>query len=176
MILLLLGLALVLATSSFLLASSGSGREDEDRNSRSSSNLQLIGEIAGSVSVSGLGEVWLTIFIDELSILAQLEVIDSISEGQYRLSIVSIAAPAGELGTVSSNLLPLISQEKRSAEFRSKKEATNRIIQLFDDLGIAISPESLKSIPYAVACGWRNPTECQLLVKKILEGKKYEDT
>jgi len=177
MILLLLGLALVLATSSSLLAANGSGREDEDRDeTRSSSNPQLMGEIAGSVSVTGLGDVWITILIDELSILAQLEVIESTSEEGYRFSIVSIAAPLGELGAVSPHLIPFIAQEKRVTEFSTKKEATNKIIQLFDDLGITISQESIKSIPYVISCGWRNPTECQQLVKNILEGKNCGDS
>jgi hypothetical protein len=172
MVLLLLGLALVLATSSSLLASSGSGREDEDQdNSRSSSMPQLRGEIAGSVSITSDGEVWLTVFIDEFSVLAQLEVIDILNEEGFRLSIVALAAQDGEFGAVSEHIMPLTAKEKRVIEFKTQLEAIENINQLFDDLGIPISKESIKSIPYAVSCGWKTPAKCREIVEQILDGR-----
>jgi hypothetical protein len=172
MILLLLGLAIVLATSSSLLAANGSGREDEDRDeTRSSSNVpQPSGEIAGSVSVTGTGEVWLSILMDELAILAQLEIIEMSQAPGYKMSIAAVAAPAGEFGEVSPHLKPLMAQEKRVIEFSSEVQATSKIIQMFEDIGIVLSEETMKSIPYAVSCGWRSPAECQQFVKGLLDG------
>jgi len=171
MILLLFGLALVLATSSSLLPGSDSGREGEDRDeSRSSLPTDVSGEIAGSVSVTSAGHVWLTTFIDELSILAQIEVILKESVCWYRFSIAAITAPAGEFEAVSSHLIPLIAQEKRVIEFKTKKEAIHKIEQLVSEVGIVLSEESAKSIPYAVSCGWRPPSEFNQIVKQLMGG------
>ena len=170
MALLLLGLAFLLATSSSLLASSGAGREDEDQDdSRSSSMPQFTGEVAGSVSITSEGEVWLTVLIDEFSVLAQLEVIDISNEEGFRLSIAALSAPEGEFGAVSMHLMPLIAKEKRVIEFKTQSEAIDNINQLFDDLGIPISKETIKSIPYAISCGWRTPAKCKEIVEQILE-------
>ena len=175
-ILLLLGLALVLATSSSLLARSGSGREDEDRDdSRPSTDKQLCGEIAGSVSVTSTGEVWITILIDELSMLAKLEVIDRSQLEGYQLSIAAVAAPAGEFGEVSQRLKPLLAQEQRIIEFESQKQAVTKITQMFDDMGIVLSEETTKSIPYAISCSWRTPKECQRFVNKLLNETKCNE-
>jgi len=170
MILLLFGLALVLATSSSLLPGSDSGREGEDRDESRSLSPTVFGEIAGSVSVTSDGDVWLTTFIDELSILAQIEVIPKESVCWYRFSISAIAAPAGEFGAVSSQLIPLIAQEKRVIEFKTKKEAIHKIEQLVSEVGIVLSEESAKSIPYAVSCGWRPPSEFNQIVKQLMGG------
>jgi hypothetical protein len=170
MILLLFGLALVLATSSSLLPGSDSGREGEDRDESRSLSPTDFGEIAGSVSVTSDGDVWLTTFIDELSILAQIEVIPKESVCWYRFSISAIAAPAGEFGAVSSHLIPLIAQEKRVIEFKTKKEAIHKIEQLVSEVGIVLSEESAKSIPYAVSCGWRPPSEFNQIVKQLMGG------
>jgi hypothetical protein len=171
MILILLGLAIVLATSSSLLAGSASGREGENRDeSRSSSPPDVSGEIAGSVSVTSAGDVWLTTFIDDLSILAQIEVITKESVDRYRFSIVAVATPAGEFGAVSPHLIPIITQENRVIEFKTKKEAIHKIEQLVGKMGIVLSEQSAKSIPYAVSCGWRPPSEFNQIVKQLMGG------
>jgi hypothetical protein len=66
--------------------------------------------------------------------------------------------------------------KKNVAEFSTEIEATNKIIQLFDDIGLTISKESLQSVPCAVSCGWRTPEECQSFVESQLKEKERKDT
>jgi hypothetical protein len=176
MILLLLGLALVLATSSSLLACIGSGGEDEDRaDSRSSSNPIVKGEIAGSISLTGAGEIWLTILADELLILGQLEVIEQENVLGYRLSINSITAPAGEFGAVSPQLKPFVAKEMRVIVCNSQEQAVENVMRMCNEVGIVLSNETMASIPYAIACGWRSPEECAQFVREMLKEHKNRE-
>ncbi|MBC8200806.1 MAG: hypothetical protein H8E86_02075 [Planctomycetes bacterium] len=176
MVLLLLGLALVLATSSSLLASSGSWGEDEDRDdSRSTSNPTLKGEVAGSVTVTRAGEIWLTILVDELTLHAQLEVIRHEGAKGFRLSIHSIASPAGEFGAVSPQLKPFMAQEMRVIEFYSEEQATQSVISMLSEVGIVLSDETMASIPYAISSGWRSPSDCEQFVRELLQEHKNKE-
>jgi hypothetical protein len=176
MILLLLGLALVLATSSSLLASPSSGGEDEDQDgSGSSSNPIIKGEIAGSVSVTGEGEIWFTILADEILMLAQLEVIEQGNEKGFRLSINSIAAPAGEFGAVSPQLKPFMAQEMHVMEFYSQEQAVENVVRMLNEVGIVLSNETMASIPYAISYGWRSPEECEQFVRELLHENKNKE-
>lgn len=46
---------------------------------------------------------------------------------------------------------------------------SSKIIQLFDNLGVVISKDSLLSIPYAISCGWKTPDDCHRIVTQMLE-------
>ncbi|MBT4523599.1 MAG: hypothetical protein HOI88_05450 [Phycisphaerae bacterium] len=171
MVLLLFGLAFLLATSSSLLVDSRTGGEDRGRDEDRSLSVNQSGEISGSVSITASGELWLTVFIDELSILAQIEVITNQSEGmRYRFSVSAISSPDGTLSQVSSHVLQPASEENRFTEFSSQNDAANNLIRLFDEMGIAISIESLKSIPYAITCAWKSPEECQQFIEDLING------
>ncbi len=178
MIILLLVLVLLLASSSSLLASSSAGGEDMGRDSsQPETGLNLGGEIAGSVSVSSKGELWLTTLIDEFAILARVDIVkDGLVAPKYRLCVTAVDSPSGDFGEVSSSLKPILAQGKHVAEFNSELDATNKIIQLFDDLGIPLSKESLKSIPFAISCGWREPDECIRFIESLLKERDQENS
>ena len=170
MILLFLGLALVPTMGSSLLDSS-SGREDEERDfSRSSNGLTAAGQISGSCSLTANGDFWLTILIDDFSILAKIDVIDDDSKDPYyRFSLSAIEYPEGSACCFSPQLLPHAIGQKRIVEFKDSEDATSKILEMFKSLGIAITDESLKSIPYAITCGWRSPKECRKIVKRLIK-------
>lgn len=178
MIILLLVLVLLLASSSSLLASSSAGGEDKGRDSsQPETGLDLGGEIAGSVSVTSEGELWLTTFIDEFAILARIDIVqDGLVAPKYRVCVTAVDSPSGGFGEVSSSLKPHLAQGKHVTEFSSELDAKNKIIQLFDDLGIAISKASLKSIPFAISCGWREPDECKRFIDSLLKEKDKKDS
>lgn len=172
MILLFLGLAYVLAKGTSLLVDYDSMRgEDEDRDeSRFFNKTPYEGEIAGSCSVTTEGDVWLTIFIDEISVFAKLEVIErNVDPAFYRFSIIEFEYPKGTAGCTSPHILPLTAGNNRMVEFRDPVDASNKIIQMFDKMGIVIRQESLKSIPYAIYCGWRSPDECKNIVANLIK-------
>jgi hypothetical protein len=178
MLILLLVLVLLLVSSSSLLASSSAGGEDMGGDSSQPEiGLNLGGEIAGSVSVSSDGELWLTTFIDEFSILARVDIVqDGKVALKYRLCVTAVDSPSGDFGEISSSLKPYFAQGKHITEFNSELDAANKIIKLFDDLGIALSKESLKSIPFAISCGWREPNECKRFIDSLLKEKDQEDS
>ena len=172
MILLLLGLAIVLTTSSSLFVALSSKREGKSGNfdSHFSNKAPSAGEISGSISITSCGDMWLMVLIDELSIIAKLDIVevDHCLNG-YRLSIAAIESPSGSSDGVSPNLLPLAASESRAVQFTSPDEASSKIIQLFDNLGVVISKDSLLSIPYAISCGWKTPDDCHRIVTQMLE-------
>ncbi len=168
MVLLLLGLAFVLATSSSLLATSGSGRGDNGGNSQPTpDDFPDPGEISGSISLSALGELWLTTYVDMLSILSKIEVVDvACCSLEYKLRIVGIATLDEELAKVFD-----IEEEDSNLEiqFRTPEEATEKLVAMVKALGIGITEESLRAIPCAVHCGWRSPEDCKNFIQNTLE-------
>ena len=167
-ILLLLGLAILLATGSSLLATSGSGREDNgDQNSPSASECPSQGEISGSASVTDSGELWLTIYIDQLSILAKIEVVDGKNESsRYKFSVASIDFHHESPQMNTPDKLP---EGPLEAQFETPDEAVSTLVSMFQKNGIVFTDASKQSIPFAVHCGWRSPKECKDFVQQLLE-------
>ncbi len=168
MVLLLLGLAFLLATSSSLLATSGSGRGDKGGSIPPVNNdYPEHGEISGSVSVTSLGELWLTIFVDNFSILAQIDVVDDTNgELSYKFSIAGIAELVDK--TEGSKLKDK-SQTRPEVLFKTPEEATERLTALVKSLGIELSKASLCSAPFAVQNGWHPPEECYAIIQSLIE-------
>jgi hypothetical protein len=164
--LLLLGLALVLTTSSSLLVTSGSGREGNGEKKLSDGTLEP-GEISGSMSLTTNGDLWLTIFVDSYSILAAIEVVEvEGSSFEYKFSVAGIA----EL-TESSESSKTQSHSETPPEilFSTPEEASERLVQLIRGMGIELTPESIRSVPFAVKSGWRSPEKCIQFVKKLID-------
>ena len=170
MILLLLGLAFVLATGSSLLATSGSGRGDNGGNQPPGENL-VSGEIYGSVSVTSKGELWLTIFVDTFSILASIEVVDSDDEVfAYKFTVVGIAEL---VNTIEPPKIHFDSPTRPVIVFSTPQEASQRLVELMKTMGIELTQKSLSSIPFAVEGGWRPPEECKEFLQALME--KHEE-
>ena len=168
--LLLLGLAILLTTSSSLLAASSSEGEDKGREISRSVSENTAGEISGSVSVTASGELWLTVFIDELLILVKIEVVSNSKKSMsYRFFISAISALKGTLNQALPHVLPLVAKNNRTIECSTQNDAVHKLMQLFDEMGIAISQESMKSIPYAISCGWKTPEECHKFIEALLK-------
>ena len=170
MILLLLGIAFLLATSSSLLVTSGSGRGDNGGNIPPNSNENMVpGEISGSVTVTAIGELWLTIFIDRYSVLAKIQVVDEeLGALSYSFAIAGIMEISkGANHTVEQTgpeFVPI-------TEFKTPEDAALKLIGLAKNLKLDISKESLKSVPFAIECGWRTPQECKQFIASLLEEK-----
>jgi hypothetical protein len=172
MVLLLLGLAFLLATSSSLLATSGSGREDEGGSNPPKNDYLSPGEISGSVSVTALGELWLTIFIENLSILAQIEVVDRDNDRlAYKFTVAGIAELVGSSQQSTFEKKPSSPPE---VLFSNPTEATERLVELMKGLGFELTKESLLSAPFAVQNGWRSPEVCKKYIQSILDGYERE--
>ncbi len=171
MILLLLGLAFVLATGSSLLATSGSGRGDNGENQPPVEDL-VSGEISGSVSVTSKGELWLTIFVDSFSILASIDVVDS-DDGEfaYKFTVVGIAELVNTSGPPK---IQFDSPTRPAVLFSTPQEASQRLVELMKTTGIELTQESLSSIPFAVEGGWRPPEECKGFINTLMEKQEEE--
>jgi len=168
MILLLLSLAFVLATSSSLLATSGSGGGGNGGKSLSTSDdFPEPGEISGSISLSDLGELWLTTYLDMLSILSKIEVVEAACGSlEYKFRIVGIATLGEELAKVFD-----IEEADPNLElqFRTPEEATDKLVAMAKALRVGITVESLRAVPCAVHCGWRSPEDCKSFIQTTLE-------
>lgn len=173
MVLLLLGLAFVLATSSSLLATSGSGRGDNgDENSLLFPTCNNLGEVSGSASVTSSGELWLTVYIDEISILAKIEVVDGNNDSlRYKFTVVSIAIPTESQLVKESNEVP---KGPLEVQFDSPDDAVSSLFAMFQKIGIEFSNASKQSINHAAHCGWRTPKECKEFIQNQVE--KYKTT
>jgi hypothetical protein len=180
MVLLLLGLALVLATSSSLLATSGSGRGDNGGNPPNPPNPQPKsndfpepGEISGSVSLTSEGELMLTTFVDHYSFLSEIEVIENTQgELEYKFTIIAIA----EAIDMADKKIDDIDGETHILEvkFSSPEEASERLVSLVKNLGIDLTEESVRSVPFAVMNGWRSPEYCQDFVQSLMDKHSKE--
>jgi len=170
MILLFLGLAVVLTTSPLLLVASSKGGGDDGDGDSPSPKTTHPGEISGSVTITDKAEVWLTALVDELSILALVEILGSeLKWTGYRLSIVGVHMPNN-----SKNENPHCKAETETlkshvVEFTNPTEASNQIIQLLHNMGIPLSNESIQSIPHAIRFGWKSPEESKQIVNSLLE-------
>lgn len=169
MILLLLGVAFLLATSSSLLVTSGSGREGKGGEDSPKSNTSLEpGEISGSITVTSNGELWLTTYVDNLVFLSEINVVE-LKKGEFafKFTIVGIAELMAPLftTTVKNHDVP----PSTEVLFTTPEEATERLTDLIQGLGIILTSASVKSIPYAVQCGWRTPRECTECIQSLLD-------
>ncbi|MBC8309696.1 MAG: hypothetical protein ISR75_04950 [Phycisphaerales bacterium] len=177
MVLLLLGLALVLATSSSLLATSGSGRGDNGGNPPNppptSTDFPEPGEISGSVSVTSEGELMLTTFIDHYSFLSEIEVIENL-QGQleYKFTMIGIA----KAFDMADEKIDDINRETQILEvkFSSPEEASERLVSLVKNLGIDLTEESVRSVPFAVMGGWRSPEYCKDFIQSLMDKHSKE--
>lgn len=170
MILLFLGLAVVLTTTPLLFIASSNGGGDDGGGDPATPKSTHPGEISGSVTITDKAEVWLTALIDEISILAYVEILGSESKWTgYRLSIVGVNVPIKSneenplycAGT-DSPMSPVV-------EFANPTEASNQIIQLLDNMGVPLSSESIQSVPHAIKFGWKSPSESKRIVNSLLE-------
>ena len=172
-ILLLLGLAFVLTTGSSLLATSGSGREGNGGNQPSDSNNCFEpGEISGSISITSKGELWLTIFVDTFSILAAIDVVDCDGgEYAYKFSIAGLAelVDKSERSKIQTN-----SSTHPEIVFSTPEEASERFIELISNLGVELSQEAIRSVPFAINGGWKSPDECKQFIKNVMEAHEEE--
>jgi hypothetical protein len=170
--LLFLGLAVLLATSPLLLVATTRGGEGDGGGDESpTTNTNHSGEISGSVTITETGEVWLTALIDNISILAQVEIIGSESNWTgYRLSIVGVDSSVTCNNKKFRHAEESDAEEPNVVEFTDPADASNQIIQLLDNLGIPLSNESLRSIPHAIKFGWKSPTEGKQIVNELLDG------
>ena len=141
MVLLLLGLALVLATSSSLLATSGSGRGGNGGNPSITPNeFPEPGEISGSVSVTSEGELFLTTFVDYYSFLSSIEVIKTTDEKlEYKFRIIGIAELIDKVNQKIN-----IDREKDTSK-KEVKKTDNRMTKLTINIGRSnkMNPEML---------------------------------
>lgn len=167
-LLLLFGLALLLATSTSLLATSGSGRgEDGDEDSSSFLDCNNHGEISGSTSVTSTGELWITIYIDQLSILAKIEVVEGENKVlRYKFSVTSISFPTESDSVKKPHYVP---KDALETHFDSPDQAVKALILMFKKIGIEFTDASIQSIPHAICCGWRSPEECKEFIQRLLE-------
>jgi hypothetical protein len=168
MVLLLLGLALVLATSSSLLATSGSGRGGNGGNPSITPNeFPEPGEISGSVSVTSEGELFLTTFVDYYSFLSSIEVIKTTDEKlEYKFRIIGIAEL---IDKVNQKINIDRDTQILEVKFRSPKEASERLVSMVKNLGIELTEESVRSVPFAVMGGWRSPEYCKGFIQSIMD-------
>jgi len=138
--------------------------------------VEAEGEISGSVSVTSNGEVWLTIFLDEIAILARIHLFDRDSgELAYRLVVEELKRTEGPHGSVSSNMLGVLDEQARMAEFSSKDEATVEILRLIDVLSIDIQAGSRKAVPIAIGCGWRSPETTKNMIAEAIASQKSSE-
>jgi len=165
-VLLLLGLALVLTTSSSLLATSGSGRGDNGGNQPLGKCLEP-GEISGSISLTSNGELWITIYVDTYSILASIDVVQGERDSyEYKFSIQGIAE---FVESSKSSTTQLCSEAHQGILFNSPEQASKLLVKLMSELGIELTPESIRSVPFAVESGWRSPEKCKQFIKKHMD-------
>ncbi len=165
---LLLGLAFLLATSSSLLVSYGSGRGDNGRFSKEDSQpFPEPGEIAGSVSISSSGEIWLTAFVDQYAVLSQIEVVeDDDGVPKYKISVAGI----GHISVQNeAESIPDFKPEDAVFYCAKVEDAVEQLILLVDRIGLGLSKLTLQSIPVAVRCGWKPPIECSSFIQHLLK-------
>lgn len=131
------------------------------------------GELTGSVSLTTEGQIWLTLFVDDVAILARVNMIE-LEDGElcYEVVVEKLERPPGTHGSVSSDVLGLLDEEARSVIFSSKEEAKSKLMLLFDALGVDLLAGTRMAIPHAIEHGWRSPRTCQQFVQKELARNK----
>ena len=162
LLLLLLGLAFLLAIPSSLLSSSALGREDNDGD-----DSHTPGEISGSVSVSSSGEVWLTTYVERYSILTAIEIRPTEDNSyEYVCSIVGIAELSGTEDRLSLSDVPT---EELVFVTSREDDAIEKVTTLVERLGLHLEDISLQAIPHAMHCDWRDPRSSYAFIQKLLE-------
>lgn len=131
---------------------------------------ELGGEISGSISITEKGQVWLTVFLDDISILASVFVIERDNEElAYRIIIEKLDRAAGTHGSVSADAFSLLDKEARMTEFSTQLEAASELLCLMDALGLDIEPRTRKAIPIVIGCGWRSPETSKKLIAEAVD-------
>ncbi|MDP6542215.1 MAG: hypothetical protein QGF07_05450, partial [Phycisphaerales bacterium] len=131
------------------------------------------GEISGSVALTGDGKVWLTVFLDDAAVLARINLFDRENgELTYRLVIEKLERATQTHCSVSSDVLNVLDEEARMAEFSCQDEASLELLRLIDVLGIEIQSGTRRAIPIAIGCGWRSPETCKQLIEEAIEAQK----
>jgi len=138
---------------------------------------ELGGEISGSVSITEEGQVWLTVFLDDIAILASVYVIERDNEElAYRLIIEKLDRAAGTQGSVSADALSLLDKEARMTEFSTREEAVLELLRLMDALGLDVQPRTRKAIPIVIECGWRSPeTSKKMIAEAVAAGNERNE-
>jgi len=138
---------------------------------------ELGGEISGSVSITEKGQVWLTVFLDDIAILASVYVIERDDEEfAYRLIIEKLDRAAGTQGSVSADTFSLLDKEARMTEFSTREEAVLEILRLIDALGLDVQSRTLKAIPIVIGCGWRSPeTSKNMIAEAVAAGNERNE-
>jgi len=49
------------------------------------------------------------------------------------------------------------------------KEASERLVSMVKNLGIELTEESVRSVPFAVMGGWRSPEYCKGFIQSIMD-------
>ncbi|MBC8202746.1 MAG: hypothetical protein H8E91_02850 [Planctomycetes bacterium] len=137
------------------------------------SELKPEGEISGSVSVTSEGNVWLTIFLDDIAIFARVHLFERENgELAYRLVVEELERAEGTHGSVSSDALGVLDEKARMAEFSTQDEATLELLRLIDALGLDIQSGSRKAVPVAIGCGWRSPETTKTMIAEAIADQK----
>jgi hypothetical protein len=132
-----------------------------------------LGEVSGSVAITSDGQVWLTVFLDDIALLARVIVFEKEnSELSYRFVIDKIERPNGTHGSVSSDVLSLIDEEARKAEFSSLDEAMLELLHLINALGLELQAGTRKAVQLAIGCGWRTPKTAKNMIEEAIFASK----
>ncbi len=138
--------------------------------------LEAEGEISGSVAVTGEGKVWLTVFLDDIAIMARVHLFERDNgELTYRLVIEELERAEGSHGSVSSDTLGVLDEKARMAEFSTQDEATLEILRLIDALDLDIQSGSRKTVPIAIGCGWRSPETTKTMIAEAIAAQKASE-
>ena len=135
--------------------------------------LEAKGEISGSVVITGDGKVWLTVFLDDIAILAGISIFDrEDGELSYRLVVEKLESAPGTHGSVSSDVLGVIDEAARMVEFSTEQEAVTELLRLVDALGLDIHAGTRRAVPLAIGCGWRSPKTTKNLIKEAIASQR----
>jgi hypothetical protein len=141
-----------------------------------SKNEEPEGEISGSVAITSDGTVWLTVFLEDIAILARVLLYDKDNgELAYRLIVEELERAEGTHGSVSSDTFVVLDEKARMAEFSTKDDATLELLQLIDALGLDIQSGTRKAVPIAIGCGWRSPETTKTMVAEAIAVKKTSE-
>ena len=63
----------------------------------------------------------------------------------------------------------------QAIECNSQEQAVENVMRICNEVGIVFSNETMASVPYAIACGWRSPEECAQFVREMLKEHKNRE-
>ncbi|MDP7008434.1 MAG: hypothetical protein QGI78_02580 [Phycisphaerales bacterium] len=127
------------------------------------------GEVSGSVSLTSDGTVWLTVFLDDIALLARVSTMTRTDRAlAYQLIIEKLEGPSGIHGGATSGSISLLDEKERMIAFSTKDEATLECLRLIDSIGIELQEETRRSIPVAIRCGWRSPEAAKSMIEEAV--------